>query len=68
MKFFEANDPKKGGSFYLQSKIYRAKEAIEHEINANAAPPTKDDSSSSSNSETGSQPKEEEHDRRKKKR
>eukprot|EP01035_Chromulina_nebulosa_P020940 gene20940-27141_t len=25
-KFFESNDPKKGGSFYLQSKIYRAKE------------------------------------------
>ena len=29
-KFFAANDPKEGGSFYLQSKIYRAKEAMEH--------------------------------------
>ena len=66
MKFFEANDPKKGGSFYLQSKIYRAKEAIEIEINANAAPSTKDDSTSN-NSEAGSQPKEEEHDSRRKK-
>mmetsp|Transcript_4005 Transcript_4005/g.6802 ORF Transcript_4005/g.6802 Transcript_4005/m.6802 type:complete len:124 (-) Transcript_4005:305-676(-) len=27
-KFFKANDPKDGGSFYLQSKIFRAKEAI----------------------------------------
>ncbi|KAF1336550.1 Mitochondrial import inner membrane translocase subunit tim16, partial [Globisporangium splendens] len=30
-RYFEANDPAKGGSFYLQSKIYRAKEALEHE-------------------------------------
>ena len=29
---FEANDPKKGGSFYLQSKIYRAKEALDTEL------------------------------------
>jgi import inner membrane translocase subunit TIM16 len=28
---FEANDPKKGGSFYLQSKVFRAKERIELE-------------------------------------
>ena len=28
-RYFEANDPDKGGSFYLQSKIYRAKEAME---------------------------------------
>ncbi|KAJ2806684.1 mitochondrial import inner membrane translocase subunit TIM16 [Coemansia helicoidea] len=26
---FEANDPKKGGSFYVQSKIIRARERIE---------------------------------------
>ena len=31
-KLFDANDPKKGGSFYLQSKIYRAKEALETEL------------------------------------
>eukprot|EP00934_Nitzschia_sp_Nitz4_P006818 Nitzschia sp. Nitz4//scaffold34_size148208//79245//79744//NITZ4_002982-RA/size148208-augustus-gene-0.59-mRNA-1//1//CDS//3329548801//6808//frame0 len=27
-KYFAANDPSKGGSFYLQSKIYRAKELL----------------------------------------
>lgn len=29
---FGANDPSKGGSFYLQSKVYRAKEALDIEI------------------------------------
>lgn len=29
---FTNNDPAKGGSFYLQSKIYRAKEALEEEL------------------------------------
>jgi len=32
-KMFNANDPKKGGSFYLQSKVYRAREALEEEFN-----------------------------------
>ena len=27
-RYFKANDPQKGGSFYLQSKIYRAKERL----------------------------------------
>lgn len=31
-KLFETNDPKKGGSFYLQSKIHRARERIEQEM------------------------------------
>ena len=31
-KLFDLNDPKKGGSFYLQSKILRARERIEQEI------------------------------------
>ena len=31
-RHYEANDPKKGGSFYLQSKIYRAREALEMEL------------------------------------
>jgi import inner membrane translocase subunit TIM16 len=31
-KYFEANDPAKGGSFYLQSKIFRAKEALERKV------------------------------------
>ncbi|KAI9917260.1 hypothetical protein PsorP6_012332 [Peronosclerospora sorghi] len=30
-RYFEANDPAKGGSFYIQSKIFRAKEALETE-------------------------------------
>jgi len=32
-RLFDLNDPKKGGSFYLQSKILRARERIEREIN-----------------------------------
>ena len=31
-KLFDNNDPKKGGSFYLQSKILRARERIESEV------------------------------------
>jgi len=29
---FDKNDPKQGGSFYLQSKILRARERIELEV------------------------------------
>jgi import inner membrane translocase subunit TIM16 len=29
---FKANDPANGGSFYLQSKVVRAKEALEAEM------------------------------------
>jgi import inner membrane translocase subunit TIM16 len=31
-RLFDVNDPKKGGSFYLQSKILRARERIESEV------------------------------------
>ena len=31
-RLFDANEPKKGGSFYLQSKILRARERIESEV------------------------------------
>jgi mitochondrial import inner membrane translocase subunit TIM16 len=31
-RLFDANDPKKGGSFYLQSKILRARERFESEV------------------------------------
>ena len=31
-RLFDSNDPKKGGSFYLQSKILRARERIEKEV------------------------------------
>ncbi|XP_066286825.1 mitochondrial import inner membrane translocase subunit tim16-like [Branchiostoma lanceolatum] len=29
---FDVNDKKKGGSFYLQSKVYRAKERLDEEL------------------------------------
>ncbi|KAI1003062.1 hypothetical protein K3495_g5148 [Podosphaera aphanis] len=31
-KLFDVNDPSKGGSFYLQSKVLRARERIEAEV------------------------------------
>lgn len=31
-KLYDINDPQKGGSFYLQSKILRARERIEAEV------------------------------------
>ena len=31
-RLFDANDPKNGGSFYLQSKILRARERLESEL------------------------------------
>lgn len=43
-RLFEVNDPKNGGSFYLQSKIYRAREtldeAIEQAVKEAASPST----------------------------
>ena len=31
-RLFDANDPEKGGSFYLQSKVVRARERLESEV------------------------------------
>jgi hypothetical protein len=31
-RLFSVNDPSKGGSFYIQSKVYRARECIESEL------------------------------------
>ncbi|KAL9646289.1 hypothetical protein ABK040_002863 [Willaertia magna] len=31
-KMFKNNDPKKGGSFYIQSKVIRAKQLLEYEL------------------------------------
>ena len=31
-KLYDTNNPQKGGSFYLQSKILRARERIESEV------------------------------------
>ena len=36
-KLYAMNDPSKGGSFYLQSKILRAREALDAEIAAGSA-------------------------------
>ena len=49
-KYFEANDPKRGGSLYLQSKVYRANEAIERAMGLapEPVPPAASSSSSSS--------------------
>ena len=38
-KMFKANDTDVGGSFYIQSKIYRAKEALDIATAAQAPPP-----------------------------
>lgn len=46
-KFFESNDPKKGGSFYLQSKVFRAKEALDTELNPTIKQEGKADANSS---------------------
>ncbi|TEY71533.1 hypothetical protein BOTCAL_0091g00180 [Botryotinia calthae] len=35
-KLFDTNDPKKGGSFYLQSKVLRARERLEGEVRVKA--------------------------------
>lgn len=31
-RLFDVNDPKKGGSLYIQSKIFRAKERLEGRV------------------------------------
>ncbi|KAH8288468.1 hypothetical protein KR054_003144 [Drosophila jambulina] len=38
---FNVNERSKGGSFYLQSKVFRAKERIDHEIKAQQTPKSK---------------------------
>jgi len=46
---FEVNDKAKGGSFYLQSKVFRAKERIDSELEVQLKK-RENESSSSSNS------------------
>lgn len=42
-RLFEMNDKTKGGSFYLQSKVFRAKERIDDELKAAAGGSTASD-------------------------
>lgn len=35
---FNVNDKSKGGSFYIQSKVFRAKERLDQELQANQTP------------------------------
>ncbi|XP_039491577.1 mitochondrial import inner membrane translocase subunit Tim16 [Drosophila teissieri] len=35
---FQVNERSKGGSFYIQSKVFRAKERLDHEIKAQEQP------------------------------
>ncbi|XP_058449463.1 mitochondrial import inner membrane translocase subunit Tim16 [Malaya genurostris] len=42
---FQVNDKAKGGSFYLQSKVFRAKERIDQELKASKPPDNKQESS-----------------------
>lgn len=42
---FNVNEKSKGGSFYLQSKVVRAKERLYQEINAKEQPKTKSNDS-----------------------
>eukprot|EP00300_Choanocystis_sp_HF-7_P037048 c53035_g1_i1.p1 GENE.c53035_g1_i1~~c53035_g1_i1.p1 ORF type:complete len:149 (+),score=22.22 c53035_g1_i1:47-448(+) len=42
-RLFDVNDPKTGGSFYLQSKIFRAREYLESKGRIPDAPPQKPD-------------------------
>ena len=48
-KYMAANDVSKGGSFYLQSKVYRAKEMLDKDIaEQNSAGTTEDKSQENS--------------------
>lgn len=50
---FANNDPAKGGSFYLQSKVFRAKERMEMEFSTGAAAEEAPASSSTTTGSTG---------------
>jgi import inner membrane translocase subunit TIM16 len=58
-KFFHANDPKNGGSFYLQSKIFRAKEFLDQEAMEAAAAAASEEVDSGSGSGSGNNSMEE---------
>lgn len=37
VRYYEANDPDKGGSFYVQSKIFNARETLMEELKQQGA-------------------------------
>ncbi|KAK9464242.1 Pam16-domain-containing protein [Lipomyces arxii] len=45
---FNANSPEKGGSFYVQAKVFRAKERIDKELTKHTSPPPNGEGSGSS--------------------
>jgi mitochondrial import inner membrane translocase subunit TIM16 len=55
---FEVNDPNKGGSFYIQSKVFRAKEVLDFELSGGVedqtATPTEGANSAADASSTSS--------------
>lgn len=51
---FKVNDKSKGGSFYLQSKVFRAKERIDQELKA-SKPPEANERKSTTGEETSEQ-------------
>jgi hypothetical protein len=52
-RLFELNDPGKGGSFYLQSKVVRAREALELELSGGDDPGPDNDGKESAQSASG---------------
>ena len=49
---FKINTKTSGGSFYLQSKVFRARERLEMELYTDLAPPTSQDNDDTKNSDS----------------
>ena len=58
-RLFEMNEKTKGGSFYLQSKVFRAKERIDDELKAAAATSASASSSGDGDEQSNSRRREE---------
>ena len=54
-RYFEANKVEKGGSFYLQSKVYRAKELLDEYVKEKNAETMKGQQQQGQSSSSGSQ-------------
>lgn len=53
---FTMNDKSKGGSFYLQSKVFRAKERLDQELKSQGITPNKPESPKSNETSSSSSP------------